>query len=138
MRCRSEAQSGRYGGSDYRWVADWQSVQSGLITCWNIWIDKREDCIPVLCGHKISLYTGRPSGQRTEDCPPEPVLGDSVMSGRLIFGRLLISGRLLILTLPLVRMMQRNTGENKRNRILGCLVKTRNRVKNPSREKPRT
>jgi len=35
-----------------------------------IWIDKREDCITVLCGHKISLYTGRPSGQRTEDCPP--------------------------------------------------------------------
>ena len=119
--------------------------------CWNIWIDKREDCITVLCGHKISLYTGRPSGQRTEDCPPEPVLGDSVMSGRLLIsgrlpisrrllisGHLLISGCLLILTLPLVRKMQRNTGENERNRILGCLVKTRNRVKNPSREKPRT
>jgi len=56
------------------------------------YIDKREDCVTVLCGHKISLYTGRPSGQRTEDCPPpEPVLGDSVMSGRL-----LISGHLLI------------------------------------------
>ena len=93
MGCRSEAPSGRYGGSDYRWVADWQSVQSGLITCWNIWIDKREDCITVLCGHKISRYTGRPSGQRTEDCSPEPVLGDSVLS-RCI----LISGRLLILT----------------------------------------
>jgi len=58
-----------------------------------IWIDKREDCITVLCGAKISLYTGRPSEQITEDCPPEPVLGDSVMSGRL-----LISGRHLILT----------------------------------------
>jgi len=109
MRSRSEAQSGRYHGSDYRWVADWQSVQSRLITCWNIWIDNREDCISVLCGHKISLYTGRPSGQRTEDCPPEPVLGDSVMSGRLLIsGRHLwslmsgglISGRHLILTLP--------------------------------------
>jgi len=97
------------------------SMESG---CWNIWIDKREDRITVLCGHKISLYTGRPSGQRREDCPPEPVLGDSVMSGHL-----LISGRHLILTLPLVRKMQRNTGENKRNRILGCLVKTRNHVK---------
>ena len=42
-RCRSGAQSGRYGGSDYRWVADWQSVQSGLITCWNIGIDRDED-----------------------------------------------------------------------------------------------
>jgi len=95
-----------------------------------IWIDKREDCITVLCGHKISLYTGRPSEQRTEDCPPpEPVLGDSVMSGRL-----LISGRHLILTLPLVRKMKRITGENEKNRILRCLVKTRNRVKTPSRE----
>jgi len=45
MRCRSEAQGGRYAGSDYRWVADWQSVQSGLITCWNIWINKCEDYI---------------------------------------------------------------------------------------------
>jgi len=27
--------------------------------------------------------------------------------------------------------MQRNTGENEKNRILGCLVKTRNRVKKP-------
>ena len=35
-----------------------------------IWIDKREDCITVLCGHKFSRYTGRPSGQRTEDYPP--------------------------------------------------------------------
>jgi len=70
-------------------------------------------------------------GRKT--APPEPVLGDSVMSGRL-----LISGRHLILTLPLVRKMKRNTGENEKNRILGCLVKTRNRVKNPSREKPRT
>ena len=69
MRCRSEARGGRYGSSDYRWVADWQSLQSGLITCWNIWIDKREDYVLVLCGHKISLYTGRPSGQRMEDCP---------------------------------------------------------------------
>ena len=34
------------------------------------YMDKREDCVTVLCGHKISLYTGRPSGQRTEDCPP--------------------------------------------------------------------
>ena len=40
-----------------------------------IWIDKREDCITVLCGHKISLYTGRPSGQRTEDCPPRRCSG---------------------------------------------------------------
>jgi len=43
MRHRSEAQSGRYGGCDYQWVADWQSVQSGLITCWNIGIDIDED-----------------------------------------------------------------------------------------------
>jgi len=43
MRRRSEAQSGRYGRCDYRWVADWQSVQSGLITCWNIGIDRDED-----------------------------------------------------------------------------------------------
>ena len=34
MRRRSEAQS---GGCDYRWVSEWQSVQSGLITCWNIY-----------------------------------------------------------------------------------------------------
>jgi len=74
---------------------------------------------------------------RTKDgrLPPDTVLGDSVMSGRL-----LISGHHLILTLPLVRKMQRNTGENERNRILGCLVKTRNRVKKnpPSRGKQRT
>jgi len=101
--------------------------------CWNIWIDKRKDCITVLCGHKISLYTGRLSGQRTEDCPPELVLGDLVMSGRL-----LISRHHLILTLPLVGKIKRNTGENEINRILGYLVKTHNRVKNPSREKPRT
>jgi len=54
---------------------------------------KGEDCVTALCGRKISLHTGRLSGQRTEDYPPEPVLGDSVMSGRL-----LISGRRLILT----------------------------------------
>jgi len=66
---------------------------------------KGEDCITALCGRKISLYIGRLSGQRTEECPPELVLGDSVMSGHL-----LISGRHLILTLPLVRKMQRNTG----------------------------
>jgi len=55
MRCRSKAQSGRYGGSDYRWVADWQSVQSGLITCWNMWIDKREDVLQYYAGTR-SLY----------------------------------------------------------------------------------
>jgi len=32
----------RDGMCDYRWVADWQSVQSGLITCWNIGIDRDE------------------------------------------------------------------------------------------------
>jgi len=53
-------------------------------------------------------------------------------------GHLLISERYLILTLPLVRKMKSNTGENEKNGILGYLVKTRNRVKNPSREKPRT
>jgi len=37
MRRRSEAQSGRYGRGDYRWVSDWKSVQSGLITCWNMY-----------------------------------------------------------------------------------------------------
>jgi len=36
---------------------------------------KGEDCIAALCGHKISLYTGRPSGQRTEDCPPSRCSG---------------------------------------------------------------
>jgi len=40
---------------------------------------KGEDCVAVLCGHKISLYTGRPSGQRTEDCPP-PRAGDPGLS----------------------------------------------------------
>jgi len=40
-----------------------------------IWIDKCEDCIRVLCGHKFSLYTGRPSGQRMEDCPPSRCSG---------------------------------------------------------------
>ena len=39
------------------------------------YMDKREDCVTVLCGHKISLYTGRPSGQRTEDCPPSRCSG---------------------------------------------------------------
>jgi len=44
---------------------------------------KGEDYITALYGCKISLYTGRPSGQVTEDCPPpELVLGDSVVSGR--------------------------------------------------------
>jgi len=74
---------------------------------------------------------GRQDKGRKTAPPPEPVLGDSVMSGRLI------SVCHLILTLPLVRKMKRNTGENEKNRTLGCLVKTRNRVKNPSREKPR-
>jgi len=37
--------------------------QPGLITCWNIWIDNSEDCIPALCERKFSLYTGGPSGQ---------------------------------------------------------------------------
>jgi len=36
---------------------------------------KGEDCVSVLCGHKISLYTGRPSGQRTEDCLPSRCSG---------------------------------------------------------------
>ena len=36
---------------------------------------KGEDCITALCGRKISLYTGRPSGQRTEDCPPSRCSG---------------------------------------------------------------
>jgi len=31
---------------------------------------KGEDCVTALCGRKISLYTGRLSGQRTEDYPP--------------------------------------------------------------------
>ena len=75
----------------------------------------------------LSIYRKavRTKGRKTAP-PPEPVLGDSVMSGRL-----LISGRHLILTLPLVRKMKRNTGENEKNGILGCLVKTRNRVKKP-------
>jgi len=40
----------------------------------------------------LSIYR---KAVRTKDgrLPPEPVLGDSVMSGRLISGRLLISGR---------------------------------------------
>ena len=86
----------------------------------------------IMRAQDLSIHT---KALRTKDgrLPPEPVLGDPVMSGRF-----LISGRHLILTLPLVRKMQRNTGENERNRLLGCLVKTRNRVKNPSREKPRT
>ena len=74
MRRRSEAQSGRYGGYDYRWVSDWQSVQSGLITCWNIWIDKREDCelIVLQCyagTRSLYIQEGR-QDKRTEDCPP--------------------------------------------------------------------
>jgi len=95
MRRRSEAQSGRYGGYDYRWVSDWQSVQSGLITCWNIWIDKREDCeLFVLQYYAVtrSLYIQEgPQDKGRKTARPEPVLGDSVMSGCL-----LISGRLLI------------------------------------------
>ena len=51
------------------------SRMSKSTPCWNIWIDDREDCITVLCGHKISLYTGGPSGQRTEDCPPRRCSG---------------------------------------------------------------
>jgi len=31
---------------------------------------KGEDCITVLCWHKISIHTGRASGQRMEDYPP--------------------------------------------------------------------
>jgi len=58
-----------------------------------------------------SLYIqeGRQDKGRKTAPPREPVIRDSVMSGRL-----LISGRHLILTLPLVRKMQRNTGENER------------------------
>jgi len=57
---------------------------------------KGEDCITALYGCKISLYTGRPSGQRMKTAPPEPVFGDSVMSGPLLMsGRHLISGRQL-------------------------------------------
>jgi len=45
--CRDDTQKRgakrQVGRCDYRWVADWQSVQSGLITCWNIWIDRDED-----------------------------------------------------------------------------------------------
>jgi len=87
----------------------------------------------IMRAQDLSIYR---KAVRTKDGrlpPPEPVLGDSVMSGRL-----LISGRHLILTLPLVQKMKRNTGENEKNRILGCLIKTRNRVKIPSREKPQT
>jgi hypothetical protein len=65
MRRRSEVQSGRYGGCDYRWVADWQSVQSGLITCWNIWIDRGEDCIGLLIqsrGRNILSIYNTPEG----------------------------------------------------------------------------
>ena len=40
MRCRSVAKNGE---RKYRRVADWQSVQAGLITCWNIAIDREED-----------------------------------------------------------------------------------------------
>ena len=43
MRCRSEVPSSRYSRCDYPWVADWQSVQSGLINCWNIGINRDED-----------------------------------------------------------------------------------------------
>ena len=87
------------------------------------YMDKREDCVTVLRGHKISLYTRRPSGQRTEDCPPPragarglshvrmpphlrtpphlscPDASSSLCaSSSLMSGRLLISGRHLILT----------------------------------------
>jgi len=81
MRCRSEAQSGSYGGSDYRWVADWQSVQSGLITCWNIWIDKASLYYSIMRAQDLSIYR---RAVRTKDgrLAPETVLGDSVMSGR--------------------------------------------------------
>jgi hypothetical protein len=43
--CRDEVQargaearrnSDEYGGYEYGRLADWQSVQAGLITCWNI------------------------------------------------------------------------------------------------------
>ena len=80
-------------------------------------------------------------GRMTAPPPPSRCSGTQSCpdaSSSLMSGRLFISGRHLILTLPLVRKMKRNTGENEKNGILGCLVKTRNCVKNPSREKPRT
>ena len=83
MRRRSEAPSGGYGRCDYRWVADWQSVQSGLITCWNIGIDRDEDSELIdlynVEGKTFSLHTTRlRDSPRGEDgrLSPEPVLRD--------------------------------------------------------------
>jgi len=80
------------------------------------YMDKREDCVTVLYGYKISLYTGRQSGQRTEDCaPPSRCSGTQscpdassspAASLSLMSGRLLISGRYLILTNLSYRMTQ--------------------------------
>jgi len=67
----------------------------GFSHCWNIWIDKREDCELIVLHHYMgarSLYIQegrRDKGRKT--APPEPVLGDSVMSGRHL--RSVISGR---------------------------------------------
>ena len=74
-------------GCKYRRVADWQSVQAGLITCWKIGIDKDEDSglidWYIADGGTFFLYTvhttgltGAPGGKDGR-LSPEPVLGDS-------------------------------------------------------------
>ena len=59
------------------WWANWKVKKE--YGCWNIWIDKHEDCLTWFCGHKISEYRGRLPGQRTEDCPSSRCLGTQVL-----------------------------------------------------------
>ena len=59
--------------------------------CWNILIDNSEDCHSyIMRAQDFSIYR---KAVRTKDgrLPPEPVLGDSAMSGRHL--RSVISGR---------------------------------------------
>jgi len=61
------------------------------ITCWNVLMDNSEDCRSyIMRAQDLSIYR---KAVRTKDgkLPPEPVLGDSVMSGRHL--RSVISGR---------------------------------------------
>jgi len=131
---------------------DTYPITRALGLCWNIWIDDREDCITVLCGHKISLYTGGPSGQRTEDCPPRrcsgtqscpdatsgPSCPDATSGPSCPDATSGPSSPDAYYSDTSPRTEDAKKHRRERNKILGCLVKTCNRVKNPLKGKPRT
>jgi len=59
--------------------------------CWNILIDNSEDCPSyIMRAQDLCIYR-KAVGTKDGKLPPEPVLGDSVMSGRYL--RSVMSGR---------------------------------------------